>query len=465
MFARLARVSDRTRQPTTLTVDEIAAAVGADAETVRDWHRLGLLSGDDDGSRFPFEEIERARLIAYAERRGISSADIADACRTQGDVLGQFVALITGGMPRLGHPPDDVADAAGLDPDTLRRFWIASGLGDQHEAYDEDIQSLRWLAVVRDAGLPEEALIQLVRVYADAIGRVAEAESRVFHYYVHERLRADGIEGEALTAATNSYSEPLVGLAEPALLYFHRKAFQRALREDFLLHLTEAVAPPGNTAGEMTASIVFVDLAGFTPLAEAMGDSAAAQIVERFSHLVREALTHRAGKVVKQIGDEFMLVYADPTDAVACGIDIAEAIAAEEHFPTARIGAHHGPLLYREGDYIGTTVNIASRVAGIAERNQFLITDSLRNAARIPSDAELITIGPRAMKGISGEIVLHLVRHARPRPDRVIDPACHMALNPESAAVAASWRDTDYYFCSADCAEHFFADPDKLLAT
>lgn len=130
-------------------------------------------------------------------------------------------------------------------------------------------------------------------------------------------------------------------------MYFHRKAFQRALREDFPLHLNEAVSPPGDTAGEMAATILFVDLAGFTPLAEAMGDSAAAQIMERFSHLVREALTQHSGKIVKQIGDEFMLVFADPTDAVACGIDIADAIAAEEHFPTARIGAHFGPLLYR----------------------------------------------------------------------------------------------------------------------
>lgn len=40
-----------------------------------------------------------------------------------------------------------------------------------------------------------------------------------------------------------------------------------------------------------------------------------------------------------------------------------------------------------------------------------------------------------------------------------------MALNPESAAVAANWSGTAYYFCSADCAERFFADPDKAIAT
>jgi class 3 adenylate cyclase/YHS domain-containing protein len=422
------------------------------------------VSGDEDG-RYPFEQIERARLVVYAERRGITADDIAEAIRAQGDLLELFAGIITGGTPRRGHDPDDVAVAAGLDRDTFRRLWIASGLGDQDEAYDEDVESLRWLAVVLEAGLPEEALIQLVRVYADSIGRLAEAEARLFHYYVHERLRADGLDGEALMNATNAISERVVGLAEPALLYFHRKAFQRALREDLLLHLTEAATPPGLTTGEMLATIVFVDLAGFTPLTEAMGDSVAAQVVERFSDLVREVLARHVGKVVKQIGDEFMLIFTDPNDAVAFGIDVAGAVAVAHEFPAVRIGAHHGRLLYREGDYLGTTVNIAARVAGIAARNQFLITDALGDAARLPKEAELVSIGPRSLKGISGELVLYDVQHTRPRPDRAIDPVCHMVLDPKIAAVVASWHDADVYFCSTDCAERFFADPEKVLAT
>jgi len=107
-----------------------------------------------------------------------------------------------------------------------------------------------------------------------------------------------------------------MGLIEPAVLYFHRKAFQRAARDDFVVHLTEATTPPAETTGEMTVTIVFVDLSGFTPLTESMGDAAAARVVERFSELVREASSRRDGKLVKQIGDEFMLVFTDPSDGV-----------------------------------------------------------------------------------------------------------------------------------------------------
>ena len=182
-----------------LTLDELATSAGADVEAVRCWHGLGLLVGD--GHRFPLEDLERSRLILYAERRGIGADDIAEACRTQGDLLGQFVELVVGDDPRRGRHMDEAADAAGLDSESLRRIWVASGLGDQDEAYDDDLDALHTVGAVLAAGLPEDALVQLLRVFGDALGRVAEAENRLFHYYVHERLRSGGLQGEELSAA------------------------------------------------------------------------------------------------------------------------------------------------------------------------------------------------------------------------------------------------------------------------
>ena len=58
--------------------------------------------------------------------------------------------------------------------------------------YEADVQALKAIKVALDAGVPEEALLQLVRVYADALWRVAEAEVRLFHFYVHEPMSAQG---------------------------------------------------------------------------------------------------------------------------------------------------------------------------------------------------------------------------------------------------------------------------------
>ena len=44
------------------------------------------------------------------------------------------------------------------------------------------------------AGFPLVALLQLVRVYAQSIRKIAEAEVRLFHLYVHEPLIRQGVD-------------------------------------------------------------------------------------------------------------------------------------------------------------------------------------------------------------------------------------------------------------------------------
>src|SRR5207245_10288634 len=128
----------------------------------------------------------------------------------------------------------------GMDSGSVRRFREAAGLGDRGDLLDEeDVQALQAIRVLVEAGFPEKALVQLAHVYADALGRVAEAETRLFHFYVHERLKTQGMSGAELMAASDaarSRTEPLV---EPFVLYFHRRGMERARREDAVMHLQE----------------------------------------------------------------------------------------------------------------------------------------------------------------------------------------------------------------------------------
>src|SRR5207237_685883 len=102
--------------------------------------------------------------------------------------------------------------------------------------------------------------------------------------------------GRALMDATSSVSQSLIGLVEPAVLYFHRKAFERALREDLLLHLLEEVrGEPPAVPGRMVLTTMFVDLSSFTTLTSTRGDEAGAHMLDRFSTLVRHAAWRHAG--------------------------------------------------------------------------------------------------------------------------------------------------------------------------
>jgi adenylate cyclase len=443
-----------------LAIDELAEATSATPDTLRHWQALGLLTGT--GDRFDPLDIERVRLITFVEGRGITAEAIATASKTQGDLLGDRLEMLAGrSLPRTGHSVDDAARAVGLVPAVAQRLRSALGLGDQPKIYDEDIEALGRLRLALDAGLPETALTQIIRVFADATARIGEAESRLFHYYVHERFRAQGLTGTQLTTATETVAGPLIELIEPTLLYFHRKAWERAQRDDLLVHLTEDTTTPGDVPGAIEATILFVDLSGFTPLTEAMGDPAAADLVERFSHLVRAAAGRHHGTVVKQIGDEFMLVFTKPTSAVSCGLAIEAAVSAEPQFPAVRQGAHTGTVLYREGDYIGATVNVAARVAAEADRHQLLITPTLKAQVTDVDDVTFTPIGAKALKGIADTIDLFDVHPAGDRPLRVIDPVCLMELDPTQSDYQLTWRGTPLYFCSQDCLTRFVTTPEN----
>jgi adenylate cyclase len=213
--------------------------------------------------------------------------------------------------------------------------------------------------------------------------------------------------------------------------------------------------------GKIETTILFVDLSGFTPLTEAMGDAAAAGLMERFSELVRDAARRSHGTVVKQIGDEFMLAFPDPSLAVSCGLEIETTTSAEPQFPAVRIGAHTGAALYREGDYVGATVNVAARVAAEAERHQFLVTATVRPAAEGTRGIDVLSVGARELKGLAGRLELFEVSRRVARAERTIDPVCLMELDPSAAAARLAWQGSDLRFCSDDCLRLFVATPDR----
>jgi class 3 adenylate cyclase len=210
--------------------------------------------------------------------------------------------------------------------------------------------------------------------------------------------------------------------------------------------------------------MLFIDLSSYTPLTEAMGDAAAATVVSRFSDIVRTVAIAHDGQIVKQIGDEFMLAFPTAVTAVSFGVSARTRTQAEPHFPGVRIGCHCGSVLYREGDYYGSTVNLAARVTSAAGRDQFLVTDAVREQI---ADAgwEVHRAGTRSLKGIAGEVELFDVEPSH-RTDRPIDPVCGMALDVVGGTTFAfDHEDREILFCSEHCRDQFIAAPGRYATT
>ena len=98
---------------------------------------------------------------------------------------------------------------------------------------------------------------------------------------------------------------------------------------------------------------------------------------------------------------------ADPLDGARGALDlVVEAGAAE--LSLAHAGAHAGPVIQRDGDYFGRTVNIASRVSAAAAPGQ--VVDSADIAAEQPPDLRFVPLGERELKGIGTVSLFEAVR-------------------------------------------------------
>ncbi|HYF26704.1 MAG TPA: adenylate/guanylate cyclase domain-containing protein [Baekduia sp.] len=211
----------------------------------------------------------------------------------------------------------------------------------------------------------------------------------------------------------------------------------------------------------MEHTFLFADLAGFTAMTEAHGDDEAADVAEAFVDGVRELLPAHEAREVKTMGDAVMVHVADPGLAL-CLAECAVGDLGRRHGALGvRVGMHTGPAVQRRGDWFGATVNIAARVAALADADEVLLTEAtLRAAAPDPADHEIRPLGARALRNVSRPVDLHVLRvPARHEAGLVVDPVCRMAVAPAAAAASREHEGVQLCFCSVHCAETFDAEP------
>lgn len=214
-------------------------------------------------------------------------------------------------------------------------------------------------------------------------------------------------------------------------------------------------------ASETEATFGFVDLAGFTALTEAHGDSEAVALLDRFEAIAHDALG-LGDRLVKTIGDAVMVVFPRPDAAVAALSRLFVALA-ETELPVARAGLHHGPAIERGGDYLGASVNLTARVAAQAHGGQVLATTEVADAARIRGVA-VVDLGCFTLRNITEPVQLFELDVCPAAAGTAIDPVCRMQVATADAAGRLRHRDRDYWFCSLSCAAAFAADPDRVTA-
>jgi adenylate cyclase len=212
-------------------------------------------------------------------------------------------------------------------------------------------------------------------------------------------------------------------------------------------------------------TFVFADLAGFTALTEAHGDAEATEIAADFAARVREMLPDYDAEEVKTIGDEVMIRVADPAQAVRLGMRIVDELAFHGS-PPVRVGMHSGSAIRRDGDWFGSTVNLASRVADAAKPGQVLLTGETRRQAGQGAGFEIEARGAKYFKHLPDRVPVYIaIGTGSGGRSLEIDPVCRMAVDPSRASSTRKRRGIPYAFCSEECRRKFDASPNRYTAT
>jgi adenylate cyclase len=128
-------------------------------------------------------------------------------------------------------------------------------------------------------------------------------------------------------------------------------------------------------------TFLFTDIVGFTALTATRGDDEAAEVALDFYRRVRPLLPHHRAQEVKTLGDALMLRAEDPGLAVRLGLEIVESLGHLPGDPVVRVGMHTGPAVERDGDWYGSTVNLAARLCHVADGGEVLVSETTTAAA------------------------------------------------------------------------------------
>jgi adenylate cyclase len=385
---------------------QAARRVGVTAQTLARWGQDGLVPQARDGRWTP-AAVAQARIVARLRERGYSLDEIRRAIES-GRLAFGFVEEILPTQERA-HTLEEAAAETGLEPALIERLFLSMGFQARalEQISDDDLDLLRHVAAVLSAGFPLVALLQLVRVYGQALAQMADAEVRLFHLYVHEPLMRDGIPGWQMGEEMEELARALLPLASPIMERVHQRFLMHFVEQDVVGHMEADLDGAPLDLGRLRVAIAFADLAGYTRLTEEAGEEEAVDAVERFIEDVEVTLPEGA-RVIKTIGDEVMIVGSDEAALVAWAVGFQRLVA--DRRPLPRIGLHYGPTLYRDGDYYGREVNQAARVAARAAGGEVLVTRPVVDLAG--PHLEFERIGEVRLKGFEQPTELFVARPA-----------------------------------------------------
>jgi adenylate cyclase len=362
-----------------------------------DFAREGLLDGLDGGER-----AQREQLLARLLDEGFSETDLRRAVEENRLAL-LPVDRVLGGT----YTAREIQERSGLTAANVIRIRRILGLPepdvDDRVFTDEDVEAAQAIKLFLDAGFEEERINEITRVLGEGMARLTATITAAFL----ETFLEPGSSEEDVAERFAALAEQLTPATGPILVAGFKNHLRDAVQRG-VLGREELQA--GDAANTQDITVCFADLVGFTRLGGQVEVRELGTVAGRLA-AVAASLAEPPVRLVKTIGDAAMFVSPEPGPLVDVALSLIEAFE-DEGLPSLRAGIAVGPAVMHAGDYYGHSVNLASRVTGIARPGSVLCTREVRNAVRERFDWS--SAGRHRLKGVSGHVNLYRARPARP---------------------------------------------------
>jgi len=397
----------------TLTFGELVAQSGVGAAVARELVGIGVAGRTSE----PFERADVQRIItgaAYLDA-GFTMDQLRSAIASRTISFAYADALDLEPTERAGTTLEQLAERLGEPIDRLRAVYGAFGLPlpgpDTQLRANEERVVAEFIAGWRVAG--HDATVRAARIFGDNARRASEGWVDLFVEQVSMPAMSHNRSFEEYAERTIRPATSLADLAPRLLVWLQLRHTSHAMLDANLRHferdlVTRGVIPQPD---RKLPVIAFADLVGYTRLTETEGDARALDAATQLQALAEEAARDRRGRVIKLLGDGAMLHFDDAGAAAGAMLGLATTA------PDARLGAVHlgiecGPVVERDGDVFGRTVNLAARIAASAEPGELLAGPAA--AAALENDSRFVVtpLGGREFKGFGAPVPVWRVQSA-----------------------------------------------------
>jgi len=154
------------------------------------------------------------------------------------------------------------------------------------------------------------------------------------------------------------------------------------------------------------AAIMYTDMVSYTALGQ-RDESLSLAVVEAQQKVLGPVLARHNGRVVKTMGDAFLIEFTNALEAARCAYDVQRSVRefnlalSSEKRIHLRVGIHLGDVVGREGDIFGDAVNIASRIEPLAEDGGVCLTQQVYDQVQNKLELPLESLGSKSLKNVS----------------------------------------------------------------